>query len=600
MALFHIVLVGILAVNVLSLGPRRRASIASIPDAEWNRFNATVSGHLHNGEPMLAPCCTLYNGEPHTPDLERCAVVMNNGSNMTFATGQFGLYVSSQWGGCQTTGETCMFGAIGPDTVIPIRENCEQGSVPTKYVDVRTVKHVQRTLKFAGKNRLRVVVKNTGHDYMGRSSAPDSLGLWMHNLRPAIKVNEDFQPEGCGESSGDCITFGAGQQFGGIYDFVKAHGYRIAGGSYSNVGAAGGWITGGGHSLLTNELGLGVDNVQQLKAVLPNGTHLTANRCQNQDLFFALRGGGGGTFAVVTEMTTRVYPKKNIQVMQMDFKSLGDKAQSELMDILVSNGVKWAFEGWGGYISLSTFGAISFIGTELLTYEEAVESMNPLSAFAVKFSIGAVKVETRDNYHEGVQQFLDSQGNGVTPGLAWAPSTRILRQESFADDKQKELSSLLTDFLTVQDPSEPSFQILALCLTVPTIYSQNMPESDLPGGPGESSISPAWRDGIWIVTHFRIYNGTMTDPNLVRMIAQRAHNAMNPLRAFTPGSGGYINEADPWEPDYINSFWGEENYARLLKIQKEVDPDKLLTVHRGIGWDEDDERYGCYPDIDDS
>lgn len=46
---------------------------------------------------------------------------------------------------------------------------------------------------------------------------------------------------------------------------------------------------------MSNTLGLGVDNVMQIKAVLPNGTLVTANQCQNQDMWFALRGGGGST-----------------------------------------------------------------------------------------------------------------------------------------------------------------------------------------------------------------------------------------------------------------------------------------------------------------
>lgn len=54
----------------------------------------------------------------------------------------------------------------------------------------------------------------------------------------------------------------------------------------------------------------------QIKAVLPNGTYVTANRCQNQDIFFALRGGGGGTFGVITETTARVFPEVPLQVSE--------------------------------------------------------------------------------------------------------------------------------------------------------------------------------------------------------------------------------------------------------------------------------------------
>lgn len=61
-------------------------------------------------------------------------------------------------------------------------------------------------------------------------------------------------------------------------------------------------------------MGLGVDRVLQFKIVTPDGKYRTVNKCQNQDLFFALRGGGGGTFGVVIESTFLVTPKVEVQV----------------------------------------------------------------------------------------------------------------------------------------------------------------------------------------------------------------------------------------------------------------------------------------------
>lgn len=92
---------------------------------------------------------------------------------------------------------------------------------------------------------------------------------------------------------------------------------KALGGACPTVGASGGYITGGGHSLLGPVHGLGVDNVMQMKAVLPNGTYITANRCQNQEMFFALRGGGAASFGVVTETTSRVFPEVPLQVSQL-------------------------------------------------------------------------------------------------------------------------------------------------------------------------------------------------------------------------------------------------------------------------------------------
>jgi len=127
-------------------------------------------------------------------------------------------------------------------------------------------------------------------------------------------LTENFIPEGCSAAAGKVVTFGAGQQFEGIYKFAEANKVTVVGGDGATVGAAGGWVTAGGHGLLSPVFGLGADNVQQFKVVLPDGTYVTANRCQNQDVFFALRGGGGGTFGVIMEVSTRAHPQQTLQV----------------------------------------------------------------------------------------------------------------------------------------------------------------------------------------------------------------------------------------------------------------------------------------------
>jgi FAD/FMN-containing dehydrogenase len=183
------------------------------------------------------------------------------------------ISIQVNWAACQSSGESCAFGSLSPDLVTPVTKECKQGSVSSKFVDARSVEDIQKTLVFAQQNNLPVVIKNTGHDYTGRSSGPDSLGLWYasyssiylswialtitrtHHIQPPITLQKGFIPQGCSDPVGDVITFGAGQQFAGIYKFAHEHNYRVVGGSSSTVGAAGGWITGGGHSLLSNELG---------------------------------------------------------------------------------------------------------------------------------------------------------------------------------------------------------------------------------------------------------------------------------------------------------------------------------------------------------
>lgn len=107
-----------------------------------------------------------------------------------------------------------------------------------------------------------IVVKNSGHDYKGRSAGAGSLALWVNNYKPAPTLEKSFIAEGCSQSVGDVVTFGTGEDFDGLYKFADQNNVTIIGGSAPTVRAGGGWISGGGHSPLSPVYGLGVDNVQ--------------------------------------------------------------------------------------------------------------------------------------------------------------------------------------------------------------------------------------------------------------------------------------------------------------------------------------------------
>ncbi|KAL4997909.1 hypothetical protein BDV10DRAFT_201482 [Aspergillus recurvatus] len=593
---------------VSALAQRHTASLSSVNQAVWAALNETVGGRLYDGEPMLAPCYSRYDGQAQIPEAEDCTLLQNNRRNGSFTSDQFGGYRQSNWGACQATGKSCTFdaGLTSPEFSAEI---CYQGSVSSKYVDARSVGDIQATLAFAEKNDLRLVIKNTGHDYTGRSSGAGSLGLWTHNIQPPIKLERNFVPDACTKAAGDVITFGAGQQFSGIYEFAYQHNYRVVGGASNTVGAAGGWITGGGHSMLSNELGLGADNVLQLRAVLPNGTYVTANRCQSQDIFYALRGGGGGTFGVVTEMSMLVHPEKPTILALATFPNISFAIASEFISITVANADRWASEGWGGYIQLGPLGtgvSTFFMSTSLLNHSAAEASMKPVTDFANSpGSLATGSVTHFDTYFQVIQALIgDETSSGLSGGGPMAISSRIVPRKSFQGTaNQNELTSILTNILEVSqsDYHSPSSPVapLFICVTAPTTYSENLPESDQPGGPGASSVTPAWRAGLWHSIYIRQFaDSTISDPDAVRDIFQTVHERMNPLREFTPHAGAYVNEADAFETDPIGSFWGEENYARLSAIKREVDPTNLLTVHQGVEWESDDERFGCYPVVD--
>lgn len=87
------------------------------------------------------------------------------------------------------------------------------------------------------------------------------------------------------------------------------------------MGLAGGYSQGGGHSALSSKHGLAADQVLEWEVITGTGEYLVANRQNNSDLYWALSGGGGGTYGVTLSMTSRVHPDSPTSAMNLTFFS---------------------------------------------------------------------------------------------------------------------------------------------------------------------------------------------------------------------------------------------------------------------------------------
>ena len=100
--------------------------------------------------------------------------------------------------------------------------------------------------------------------------------------------------------------FGAGVVFSEAIKEASERGLYLATGWAATVGVVG-WALGGGHGPFASQLGLGVDNTLEVEIILANGTLVTANDQQNTDLYWALRGGGGSAWGIITSITYRAF-----------------------------------------------------------------------------------------------------------------------------------------------------------------------------------------------------------------------------------------------------------------------------------------------------
>jgi FAD/FMN-containing dehydrogenase len=178
-----------------------------------------------------------------------------------------------------------------------------------------TVKQIQVGVNFASNTNIRLVVKNTGHEFSGRSGGAGSLSIWTHQLN-SIQHIPDFKDDVM-QYHGPAFRGGSGVLARDIYRAADEKGSVVVGGEGQDVGILGGYIHGGGHSPLSSVYGLAADQVLEMKVIIADGSFKTASSTQNTDLFWALRGGGGSTWGVVTSVTVRAHP--SIQMTSVRF-----------------------------------------------------------------------------------------------------------------------------------------------------------------------------------------------------------------------------------------------------------------------------------------
>ena len=252
---------------------RVRPSDSSWPTAaSWEKLKRQVGGQLIPVSSPLAPC-------KDAPGSAACAARVEEMKNPYF--------IGDQAGGTQTSGW------LGGWT-----------SAPSAYaVAVRRTEDVVAAVNFARDNNLRLVVKGGGHSYQGTSNAADSLLIWTKEMHE-ITLHDSFVAEGCaGTAPRQAVTIEAGALWLQTYNAVTTKAGRyVQGGGCATVGVAG-LIQSGGFGSFSKNYGLAAASLLQAEVVTADGKVLIANGCTNPDLFWALKGGGGGSLGVVTKVT---------------------------------------------------------------------------------------------------------------------------------------------------------------------------------------------------------------------------------------------------------------------------------------------------------
>jgi hypothetical protein len=255
---------------------RVRPSDSAWPTAaSWEGLKQDVGGHLIKVQSPFADC-------EGGAESAACQEVIKNLQNP--------FYIGDQAGATQTTG--WVDGWI---------------SAPSTYaVAARNADDVVVAVNFARENNLRLVVKGGGHSYQGTSSAADSLLIWTRAMNNIV-LHEAFVAQGCEGSQAPqpAVTIESGAMWIDAYNAVTTvAGRYVQGGGCATVGVAG-LIQSGGFGSFSKNYGMAAAGLLEAEIVTADGVVQTANACTNPELFWAIKGGGGGSMGVVTKVTLR-------------------------------------------------------------------------------------------------------------------------------------------------------------------------------------------------------------------------------------------------------------------------------------------------------
>ena len=555
--------------------------------AMWDALKKQVGGRLVPVADPFAPCKSVPAGSPVCT--ERMAELKNP------------FWLS------ETAGATQIAGWLDAWT-----------SAPSVYaVAAKSAQDVAAAVDFAREHRLRLVVKGGGHSYLGNSNAPDSLLIWTHEMR-AITIHDAFKPQGCA-SAQKAVTIEAGARWIEAYDAVTTKAGRyVQGGGCTTVGVVG-LVTGGGFGSFSKHFGMAAASLLEAEVVTADGQIRIANACTNPDLFWALKGGGGGTFGVVTKITLATHDLPEFAGGASGVvKVKSDAAMRRLVDFVLPFAAKTLVNpNWGESMKFDKdtleIGMVS-IG---LSHEATLAAWKPLQDFvaaspsdyewAEAISGGATQarnwwdVEWRNKYTPG-EMIPDPRPGAPKTNVVWKGDAPQATLFLYAYESMWLPAGLLKED-AVSRFGDALFQA-SRQFEVQLHFNKGLAGAppDRIAAARDTATNPAVLDAFALAI---IASGKpFASPNLpgreppmatARDDAKRIAAAADALRAVAPDAGSYLNETSYFEKSFQRSFWGP-NYARLAEIKKKYDPDGLFFAHNGVGsegWSKDGfERVG--------
>ena len=552
-------------------------------EASWDELNRNVGGRLIKVRSPLAACA-------NAPSSSECERLFRQLKNPYYLRDEIGLTQSLGWVGAWT-------------------------SQPSAYaVIAQSTSDVVGAVNFAREHNLRLIVKGGGHSYQGTSNAADSLLIWTRRL-DAVTLHDAFVGAGCAGQADPqpAVSVGAGAIWGQVYDAVTTKGGRyVQGGGCMTVGVAG-LIQSGGFGSFSKAYGMAAAGLMEAEIVTADGAVRIANTCTNPDLFWALKGGGGGTFGAVTRLTLRTHIlPEHFGAASITIKAGSDAAFRRLIGRIIAFYKEALFNPhWGEQIRFRPDNtlAISMV-FQNLRQQEAEATWRPFLDWIAASPGDFTLVSAPAIMAVPARHFWDAEVLKRIPGLVLAddrpgaPATNIYYASNVGEAGQVlhgYQSTWLPASLLENDQQARFGDALfaasrhwSVTLHVNKGVAGAAPE--VVTAARDTATNPLVAEAFALLISaaqgapaYPGIRGREPDLAAAHRHADAIGKAMGEIQRLVAKHGSYVSESNFFEHDWRVSFWGP-NYARLLVVKDKYDSEGLFTVHHGVGserWSED-------------
>lgn len=409
----------------------------------------------------------------------------------------------------------------------------------------QNVADVIAAVNFAREHDVDLAIHGGGHNGAGLAMVDDGLVI---DLSPMNGVRVD--------PGARTVRVQGGATWGEVDHATHPFGLAVPSGIISTTGVAG-LTLGGGHGYLSRKYGLTIDNLLEVDMVLADGSFVTVSEDENEDLFWAIRGGGGN-FGVVTSFLFRAHPVDTVYAGPIIWPI--DQAEEILRwyrDFIVD--APEDLYGWFGFHRVPTgsplpqelHGAHGAAITWCYTgpMDQAEEVFEPIRA------LGTPALDLAGPMpYPALQSMFDELY--YPPGLQW------YWKADFVD----EISDRAVDLHLEYGSNLPT----ELCTM--HLYPINGAVHDV----GRNDTAFSYRDVTWS----RVIVGVDSDPANADRISRWAKEYWQALHPLSAG-GGYVNFMMEEGQDRIQATY-RGNYPRLAAVKQKVDPDNVFHVNQNI------------------